>query len=37
MILETGAVAKLRELVAEEGNPNLMLRVCLCKVADARA
>jgi len=27
MILETGAVAKLRELVAEEGNPNLMLRV----------
>jgi iron-sulfur cluster insertion protein len=27
MILETGAVAKLRDLVAEEGNPNLMLRV----------
>ena len=27
MILETSAVAKLRELVAEEGNPNLMLRV----------
>ena len=27
MILETGAVEKLRELVAEEGNPNLMLRV----------
>jgi iron-sulfur cluster insertion protein len=27
MILETNAVAKLRELVAEEGNPNLMLRV----------
>jgi len=24
MILETAAVAKLRELVAEEGNPNLM-------------
>ena len=27
MILETNAVAKLRDLVAEEGNPNLMLRV----------
>jgi iron-sulfur cluster insertion protein len=27
MKLETGAVAKLRELVAEEGNPDLMLRV----------
>ena len=27
MILETNAVTKLRELVAEEGNPNLMLRV----------
>ena len=27
MILETGAVAKLRDLVAEEGNPELMLRV----------
>jgi len=27
MKLESGAVAKLRELVAEEGNPNLMLRV----------
>jgi len=27
MQLETNAVAKLRELVAEEGNPNLMLRV----------
>ena len=27
MKLQTGAVAKLRELVAEEGNPNLMLRV----------
>ena len=27
MILETGAVDKLRDLVAEEGNPNLMLRV----------
>jgi iron-sulfur cluster insertion protein len=27
MILETSAVAKLRDLVAEEGNPNLMLRV----------
>ena len=27
MILETGAVEKLRDLVAEEGNPNLMLRV----------
>jgi iron-sulfur cluster insertion protein len=27
MILETGAVAKLRDLVAEEGNPGLMLRV----------
>jgi iron-sulfur cluster insertion protein len=27
MNLETGAVAKLRELIAEEGNPNLMLRV----------
>ena len=27
MILESGAVAKLRDLVAEEGNPNLMLRV----------
>lgn len=27
MKLETSAVAKLRELVAEEGNPNLMLRV----------
>ena len=27
MNLETGAVTKLRELIAEEGNPNLMLRV----------
>jgi iron-sulfur cluster insertion protein len=27
MKLETDAVEKLRELVAEEGNPNLMLRV----------
>jgi iron-sulfur cluster insertion protein len=27
MKLETSAVEKLRELVAEEGNPNLMLRV----------
>jgi iron-sulfur cluster insertion protein len=27
MKLQTGAVAKLRDLVAEEGNPNLMLRV----------
>ena len=27
MILETNAVTKLRELVAEEGNPDLMLRV----------
>jgi iron-sulfur cluster insertion protein len=27
MKLESGAVIKLRELVAEEGNPNLMLRV----------
>ena len=27
MILETGAVTKLRDLIAEEGNPNLMLRV----------
>ena len=27
MKLESGAVGKLRELVAEEGNPNLMLRV----------
>ena len=27
MKLESGAVTKLRELVAEEGNPNLMLRV----------
>ena len=27
MKLETSAVAKLRDLVAEEGNPNLMLRV----------
>jgi iron-sulfur cluster insertion protein len=27
MILESGAVTKLRELVAEEGNPDLMLRV----------
>jgi iron-sulfur cluster insertion protein len=27
MILESGAVTKLRDLVAEEGNPNLMLRV----------
>jgi len=27
MKLQTGAVDKLRELVAEEGNPNLMLRV----------
>jgi iron-sulfur cluster insertion protein len=27
MNLETGAVTKLRELVAEEGNPDLMLRV----------
>ena len=27
MKLQTGAVEKLRELVAEEGNPNLMLRV----------
>jgi iron-sulfur cluster insertion protein len=27
MNLETGAVTKLRELIAEENNPNLMLRV----------
>lgn len=27
MNLQSGAVAKLRDLVAEEGNPNLMLRV----------
>ena len=27
MKLESGAVGKLRELVAEEGNPDLMLRV----------
>ena len=27
MILESSAVDKLRDLVAEEGNPNLMLRV----------
>ena len=27
MKLESSAVGKLRELVAEEGNPNLMLRV----------
>lgn len=27
MNLETGAVQKLQELIAEEGNPNLMLRV----------
>lgn len=27
MKLQTNAVEKLRELVAEEGNPNLMLRV----------
>jgi iron-sulfur cluster insertion protein len=27
MKLESGAVTKLRELVAEEGNPDLMLRV----------
>jgi iron-sulfur cluster insertion protein len=27
MKLQTGAVEKLRELVAEEGNPDLMLRV----------
>jgi iron-sulfur cluster insertion protein len=27
MNLETGAVSKLRELIAEEGNPGLMLRV----------
>jgi iron-sulfur cluster insertion protein len=27
MKLQTAAVEKLRELVAEEGNPNLMLRV----------
>jgi iron-sulfur cluster insertion protein len=27
MKLETGAVTKLRELVSEEGNPDLMLRV----------
>ena len=27
MNLETGAVTKLRELIAEEGNPDLMLRV----------
>jgi iron-sulfur cluster insertion protein len=27
MKLESSAVAKLRELVAEEGNPDLMLRV----------
>jgi iron-sulfur cluster insertion protein len=27
MKLESGAVVKLRELVAEEGNPGLMLRV----------
>ena len=35
MILETGAVAKLRDLVAEEGNP-ISCFVCLYKVADAR-
>jgi iron-sulfur cluster insertion protein len=27
MILEIGAVSKLKELIVEEGNPNLMLRV----------
>ena len=27
MNLESGAIEKLRELIAEEGNPNLMLRV----------
>ena len=27
MKLESGAINKLRELIAEEGNPNLMLRV----------
>jgi len=27
MNLKTGAVAKLRDLIAEEGNPKLMLRV----------
>jgi len=27
MNLETGAVSKVRELIAEENNPNLMLRV----------
>jgi iron-sulfur cluster insertion protein len=27
MNLQIGAVTKLRELIAEEGNPNLMLRV----------
>jgi iron-sulfur cluster insertion protein len=27
MNLQTAAVDKLKELVAEEGNPNLMLRV----------
>lgn len=27
MQIEAGAVNKLRELIAEEGNPNLMLRV----------
>ena len=27
MNLETGAVTKLRELIAEDNNPNLMLRV----------
>ena len=27
MILETGAVSKLKELIVEEGNPDLMLRV----------
>jgi iron-sulfur cluster insertion protein len=27
MILETSAVSKLKELIVEEGNPNLMLRV----------
>jgi len=27
MQLETGAIKKLQELISEEGNPNLMLRV----------
>jgi iron-sulfur cluster insertion protein len=27
MILETGAVVKLRDILAEENNPNIMLRV----------